>query len=90
MYDSSEFWPQPLSSVSTVGGLRDDGARESSANNVNWFKVVSPTFSDVAISLYLRPMFSKDTLAKVVNLNLPETVHARALESKIESTNTSK
>jgi len=50
-------------------------ARESSANKVNWLKVVASALSDISIPPDIRPVFSEYLLAKWINFDLPFAGH---------------
>jgi len=59
--------------------------RESSANKVNWFKVVS-TFSDVSVFGDIGPMFREDFSTIFVNFHLPFACHPSPFKSEIKTT----
>ena len=65
-------------------------ARESSANNVNWFEVVTSTFSDILMPPHIWPMFSQHFVTIIVVVALPRTRHTGALKTQVDATNASK
>jgi hypothetical protein len=58
---------------------------ESSANNVDSFKVVLSAFSNVSFSMDAWPVLGEHSVGVVVNLNLPFASHSSSFETKIKS-----
>jgi hypothetical protein len=65
-------------------------ARESTADNVDSFKVVASALADVALSMDVRPMFGEHSVCVVVNFHLPFADHSGPLKPKIETTDSRK
>ena len=60
-------------------------ARESSSNKVNWCEVVLSNFSDISKPFYVGPVFLKNTITVIVNLDLPGAFHPGTLKAKINT-----
>ena len=61
-------------------------ARKAAGDKFDWLKIVNSAFSDISKSLHAWPMFFKDTIGIIINLNLPSTLKARTFKPQVNST----
>jgi hypothetical protein len=65
-------------------------AGKSTADDVDWFEVVTSTLPDVSFPMDLRPMLFEDSVCIVINLHLPFANHASPFKTEIKPTDSGK
>jgi hypothetical protein len=60
--------------------------RETTADNVNGFKVVPSALSDISLPVDVWPMFGEHSVCIIVDLHLPFAGHSSPFKSKVETT----